>query len=126
MSNNNYCILGESMAEKRKELMSNYDYIRQTLLQEPRGYPCQNLNFIFPSKFKGRIISKTCTVNPKKGGLFWQLRRQGVICPRRETMVIEAVNFHPTSTIRISYESCDLQASFGTLVRSLKWPKAMS
>ena len=42
-------IPGSTMAEKRKELMDNYDYIRQLLLQEPRGYPCQNLNLIFPS-----------------------------------------------------------------------------
>ena len=42
-------IPGSTMAEKRKELIDNYDYIRQLLLQEPRGYPCQNLNLIFPS-----------------------------------------------------------------------------
>ena len=42
-------IPGSTMAEKRKELMDNYDYIRQLLIQEPRGYPCQNLNLIFPS-----------------------------------------------------------------------------
>lgn len=42
-------IPGKTMAEKRVEIMANFDHIRQTLLLEPRGYPCQNLNFIFPS-----------------------------------------------------------------------------
>ena len=34
-------------------------------------------------------------------------------------------NFHPISTISISYESCDLQASYDTLIWSLRlfvWP----
>ena len=32
---------------KRKYMMENLDYIRQILLQEPRGYPCQNVDYIF-------------------------------------------------------------------------------
>jgi len=32
-------VSGETMAEKRKQLMENYDFIRETLLHEPRGYP---------------------------------------------------------------------------------------
>ena len=43
-------IPGNTMAEKRTEFMNNFDHIRKTLLQEPRGYPCQNLNIIFPSQ----------------------------------------------------------------------------
>ena len=35
-------------------------------------------------------------------------------------MVVEIVNFDPTSTISISYESYDVCFSFDTLVRSLK------
>ena len=55
-------------------------------------------------------------INPKKGRRFWQLRRQGgVLCARREIMVVEAVNFDPTSTISISYKSCDVFLSFNTL-----------
>ena len=69
-------------------------------------------------------------LNPKKGGRFWQLRRQGgVLCARREIMVIEAVNFDPTSTISISYESCDVFLSFDTLVSSLSllvWPQKVA
>ena len=30
--------------------MNIVGHIRKTLLQEPRGYPCQNLNIIFPSQ----------------------------------------------------------------------------
>ena len=43
-------IPGNTMAEKRTEFMNNFDHIRKTLLLEPRGYPCQNLNIIFPSQ----------------------------------------------------------------------------
>jgi proline racemase len=32
---------------KRKHMMEHLDYIRQVLLQEPRGYPCQNVDYIF-------------------------------------------------------------------------------
>ena len=45
----------------------------------------------------------------------------GVLCARREIMVVEAVNFDPISTISISYESCDVFLSFDTIVRLL-WP----
>ena len=37
------------MAEKRITFMRDFDHIRKLLLQEPRGYPCQNLNIIFPT-----------------------------------------------------------------------------
>ena len=53
----------------------------------------------------------------------------GVLCARREIMVIEAVNFDFTSTIIISYESCDVSLSFDTLVRSLRplvWPQQVA
>lgn len=33
--------------EKRAYMMEHMDYLRQILLFEPRGYPCQNTNFIF-------------------------------------------------------------------------------
>ena len=33
---------------KRSYMMEHYDYLRKILLLEPRGYPCQNVNFIFP------------------------------------------------------------------------------
>ena len=41
-------IPGNSMMEKRKYFMDNLDNIRQVLLTEPRGYPCQNLNILVP------------------------------------------------------------------------------
>ena len=51
------------------------------------------------------------------------------LCARREIMVVEAVNFDSTSTISISYESCDVFHSFDTLVRSLRplvWPQQVA
>jgi len=46
---------GTTMAEKRQHMIETpaLDSIRQVLLQEPRGYPCQNLNIIFPSSNPG-------------------------------------------------------------------------
>ena len=45
---------------------------RQTLLQEPRGYPCQNLNFIFPSQNKeaafGYVIAEQNCIYPLFSG----------------------------------------------------------
>jgi Proline racemase len=43
-------ISGASMAEKRLTLMQDKDHIRKLLLLEPRGYPCQNANILFPSR----------------------------------------------------------------------------
>eukprot|EP01126_Amoeba_proteus_P000267 TRINITY_DN10088_c0_g1_i1.p1 TRINITY_DN10088_c0_g1~~TRINITY_DN10088_c0_g1_i1.p1 ORF type:complete len:358 (+),score=68.52 TRINITY_DN10088_c0_g1_i1:106-1179(+) len=40
---------GETMFQKREYFMEHYDHIRKLLLQEPRGYPCQNANIIFPA-----------------------------------------------------------------------------
>lgn len=40
---------GSTMAEKRQYIMENADIYRKILLQEPRGYPCQNANLIFPA-----------------------------------------------------------------------------
>ena len=42
-------IPGSSVMEKRKYFMDNLDHIRQVLLTEPRGYPCQNLNILVPA-----------------------------------------------------------------------------
>mmetsp|Transcript_6330 Transcript_6330/g.8298 ORF Transcript_6330/g.8298 Transcript_6330/m.8298 type:complete len:136 (+) Transcript_6330:110-517(+) len=39
---------GATMLEKREYLMKNLDFIRKLLITEPRGYPCQNANVIFP------------------------------------------------------------------------------
>ena len=33
--------------DKRVYIRNHLDWIRQVLLQEPRGYPCQNVNFVF-------------------------------------------------------------------------------
>lgn len=41
------------MMEKRKVLMQDMDALRKILLLEPRGYPCQNADIIFPSAVEG-------------------------------------------------------------------------
>lgn len=36
------------MMEKRDHMMQHMDGLRKLLLLEPRGYPCQNVNYILP------------------------------------------------------------------------------
>ena len=46
------------MKVKRANFIKIHDNIRQLLLQEPRGYPCQNMNILYPSKVEGCITGK--------------------------------------------------------------------
>ena len=39
---------GDTMLAKRDYFMAHLDRYRKLLLLEPRGYPCQNANFILP------------------------------------------------------------------------------
>ena len=39
---------GDSMEEKRKVFMDKYHNEVKLLLEEPRGYPCQNVNVLYP------------------------------------------------------------------------------
>lgn len=44
---------GKTMAEKRVNFIKNHQHIADLLLQEPRGYPCMNLDVVFPSTRDG-------------------------------------------------------------------------
>jgi hypothetical protein len=46
---------GASMKDARRACMQDFDHVRQQLLLEPRGYPCQNANFILPSSMPGAV-----------------------------------------------------------------------
>ena len=39
---------GETMFEKRNHMMRYLDSIRKLLITEPRGYPCQNVDYVVP------------------------------------------------------------------------------
>ena len=43
------------MEKKRLNFIKNYDHIRQLLIEEPRGYPCQNLNILYPSAIENCV-----------------------------------------------------------------------
>ena len=65
-------IPGNTMTNKREYIMNNMDELRQLLLLEPRGYPCQNANLIFPSsnddaKF-GFVIMEQNKIYPAMSG----------------------------------------------------------
>ncbi|CAK0849024.1 unnamed protein product [Prorocentrum cordatum] len=40
---------GATMLEKRAHVMEHLDGLRKLLITEPRGYPCQNANLVFPA-----------------------------------------------------------------------------
>jgi len=65
-------IPGSSVMEKRKYFIENLDHIRQVLLTEPRGYPCQNLNILVPATSPdadiGYIIAEQNTIYPLFSG----------------------------------------------------------
>jgi len=65
-------IIGQDMAEKREFFMENLDHIRELLLTEPRGYPCQNVNFIVPTSNPeadfGYIIAEQNKIYPLFSG----------------------------------------------------------
>ena len=46
-------VKGDTILAKRNYIMKHLDDKRKLLLQEPRGYPCQNANVIFPSSKPG-------------------------------------------------------------------------
>jgi len=41
-------IPGNTMYEKRKYFIDHLDNLRCMLIMEPRGYPCQNVDYIVP------------------------------------------------------------------------------
>merc|ERR1711962_53677 len=65
-------VLGNTMQEKRRYFMSHLDNVRQVLLTEPRGYPCQNLNILVPpcspDADLGYIIAEQSCIYPLFSG----------------------------------------------------------
>merc|ERR1719410_130781 len=65
-------IIGNSINEKREHFMNNMDHFRKLLLLEPRGYPCQNANFILPPTRPdaafGYVIAEQNAVYPAMSG----------------------------------------------------------
>jgi len=63
---------GASMMEARGVFMDHGDHIRKRLLLEPRGYPCQNANFILPSRVPGAafgfVIAEQNKIYPLMSG----------------------------------------------------------
>ncbi|CAK8988050.1 unnamed protein product [Durusdinium trenchii] len=67
-------VSGATMAEKRLRMMQpDLDAFRRLLLLEPRGYPCQNANFVLPPTGKstaafGVVIAEQGHVYPAMSG----------------------------------------------------------
>mmetsp|Transcript_13715 Transcript_13715/g.44795 ORF Transcript_13715/g.44795 Transcript_13715/m.44795 type:complete len:414 (+) Transcript_13715:89-1330(+) len=63
---------GTTMLEKREHMRDHMDALRKLLLLEPRGYPCQNANFVFPSEHPeadfGFVIAEQGRIYPMMSG----------------------------------------------------------
>ena len=63
---------GGSMLEARDVFMTKCDELRQRLLLEPRGFPCQNANFVLPSSMPGAafgfVIAEQNKIYPLMSG----------------------------------------------------------
>eukprot|EP00992_Anisonema_acinus_P014867 TRINITY_DN9499_c0_g1_i2.p1 TRINITY_DN9499_c0_g1~~TRINITY_DN9499_c0_g1_i2.p1 ORF type:complete len:368 (+),score=104.90 TRINITY_DN9499_c0_g1_i2:40-1104(+) len=63
---------GATMFEKRAFLMAHHDGLRKLLLQEPRGYPCQNVDYILPPTVPeaafGFVIAEQHAIYPLMSG----------------------------------------------------------
>lgn len=51
--------------------MDRFDHLRKILLLEPRGYPCQNVNFIFPPPPPTTTVDNNNTTSGSSGSS-WQ------------------------------------------------------
>ena len=63
---------GETMYDKRNYMMEHLDNYRKLLITEPRGYPCQNVDYIMPpvdksAKF-GFVIGEQNKIYPAMSG----------------------------------------------------------
>ena len=65
-------VAGADMAECRQTFMRDFDHYRKLLLHEPRGYPCQNADFILPATRSdaafGVIIAEQGFIYPAMSG----------------------------------------------------------
>ena len=65
-------IPGSDMNEKRANFMRDFDHYRKLLILEPRGYPCQNADFIVPSTRAdaafGVIVAEQGKIYPAMSG----------------------------------------------------------
>lgn len=63
---------GATIAEKRSHMMRHMDSLRKLLLLEPRGYPCQNANYILPPTHPdaafGFVIAEQNAIYPMMSG----------------------------------------------------------
>ena len=65
-------IPGSTMMEKRDHMRDHMDSVRKLLLLEPRGYPCQNADYVLPSTRPeaafGFVIAEQNAIYPAMSG----------------------------------------------------------
>ena len=70
-------IPGDTMVERRQNFMRDFDDYRQLLILEPRGYPCQNADFIVPST---RPDAAFGVVIAEQGFIYPMMSGHNIIC----------------------------------------------
>jgi proline racemase len=71
---------GDTMADKRRHIMQHADHFRKLLLQEPRGYPCQNANLVLPVGSKGPKDASFGFVILEQGKVYPMMSGHNTIC----------------------------------------------
>ena len=112
-------IPGDSMMQKRQYCMDHLDHYRKVLLQEPRGYPCQNADYLVPpcnpEAVYGVIIVEQGKVYPAMSG-------HNIMCV--STALIETGMVETTETA--AEFKLDTPAGLVTIQASIKSGKATS
>jgi hypothetical protein len=70
-------VAGADMSAKRATFMRELDSYRKLLLQEPRGYPCQNADFVLPST---RADAAYGVVIAEQGFIYPMMSGHNIIC----------------------------------------------
>eukprot|EP00659_Diplonema_papillatum_P011579 gene11579-17836_t len=111
-------IPGKTMMEKRAYCMEHLDHYRKVLLQEPRGSPCQNADYIVPAccdeAVFGVIIAEQGKVYPAMSG-------HNIICVA--TVLIETGMVPASSSAECSFK-LDTPAGLVTIVAATAAGKA--
>uniref|UniRef100_A0A6B2L8J6 Proline racemase n=1 Tax=Arcella intermedia TaxID=1963864 RepID=A0A6B2L8J6_9EUKA len=90
---------GETIYEKRKYVMQNLDQIRKVLIQEPRGYPCQNANLIVPPSSPGAPVG---VIFMEQNKIYPLMSGHNLICVATALLETDVIQMEsPTTTFDV-------------------------
>lgn len=86
-------VRGASAFEMRTDMMERLDHCRRLLIEEPRGYPCQNVNFVLPST---REDAAYAVVVGEQGKIYPLMSGHNTICTATALLELGLVPTHGT------------------------------